>query len=124
MEKEDGRFHLLVGGSGGSRIFGAVVQAILGVDWGMDISSAIEQPRVHHQLFPQELTLETTISNKEVEALRAIGHHVVSKSFSFCNSLSGAFMVASQCRTSIEVDLRSKVCIWMTTGPFSVSRLY
>jgi len=43
----------------------------------MDISSAIEQPRVHHQLFPQELTLETTISDKEVEALRAIGHHVV-----------------------------------------------
>jgi len=77
MEKEDGRFHLVVGGSGGSRIFGAVVQAILGIDWGMDISSAIEQPRVHHQLFPQELTLETTISDKEVEALRAIGHHVV-----------------------------------------------
>ena len=82
MEKEDGQFHLIAGGSGGSRIFGAVIQVMLGSDWGMDISSAIEQPRVHHQLFPQDLILETTISEQELRSLKAIGHRIVRKSFS------------------------------------------
>ncbi len=66
----------MAGGSGGSRIFGSIIQTILNVDWGMDISSAIEQARVHDQLFPRELSVETTINNEELRTLKEVGHNV------------------------------------------------
>lgn len=44
---------LTMGGSGGSRIFGAVAQTLLNLDWGHDLASAVELPRVHHQLLPE-----------------------------------------------------------------------
>lgn len=52
MDDEAGRTYLALGGSGGSRIFGAVAQVILNLDWGYDVANAIEQPRVHDQLSP------------------------------------------------------------------------
>jgi len=52
VETEQGRFWLAMGGSGGSRIFGAVAQVLMNLDWGYDLSHAIEEPRVHHQLLP------------------------------------------------------------------------
>lgn len=52
MDTPDGEVYLAIGGSGGSRIFGAVAQVILNLDWGMDIGNAVEQPRVHDQLEP------------------------------------------------------------------------
>lgn len=52
MDDVDGETYLAIGGSGGSRIFGAVAQVILNLDWGYDVGSAIEQPRVHDQLSP------------------------------------------------------------------------
>lgn len=74
IEQPDGRLHLIVGGSGGSRIFGAIVQVILGLDWGMDVSAAVEQPRVHDQLFPQFVDIESEMDPTEVDALAAKGH--------------------------------------------------
>lgn len=58
-EYEDGSFYAAMGGSGGSRIFGAVAQSFLNLEWGMDISEAIEAPRVHDQLFPPTVTIES-----------------------------------------------------------------
>jgi gamma-glutamyltranspeptidase/glutathione hydrolase/leukotriene-C4 hydrolase len=52
IESDDGRFILAIGGSGGSRIFGAVVQTLLLLDWGYDLQHAVEEPRVHNQLLP------------------------------------------------------------------------
>ena len=52
MDDVDGEVYLAIGGSGGSRIFGAVAQVILNLDWGYDVAGAIEQPRVHDQLSP------------------------------------------------------------------------
>jgi len=50
---DDGQGWLVAaGGSGGSRIFGAVAQTLLNLDWGMDLSHSIEEPRVHDQLLP------------------------------------------------------------------------
>lgn len=74
IEYPDGRLHLVAGGSGGSRIFGSVVQVILGIDWGLDIGAAIEQPRVHNQLFPQYTSIESTFSMNEILALAGKGH--------------------------------------------------
>lgn len=50
--------YLALGGSGGSRIFGAVAQTLLNLDWGYDLANAVEQPRVHHQLLPAYVSLK------------------------------------------------------------------
>ncbi|PWN95389.1 gamma-glutamyltranspeptidase [Tilletiopsis washingtonensis] len=76
IEHPDGSFFLSIGGSGGSRIFGAVAQVLYNLDWGMDLSAAIERPRLHHQLLPASVSAETTINEELVEALRARGHDV------------------------------------------------
>jgi len=76
VEKSNGAFHIVAGGSGGSRIFGSIIQTILNVNWGMDISAAIEQARVHDQLFPPEVSVESTISDAELQALKEAGHHI------------------------------------------------
>lgn len=59
VERPDGSLYIALGGSGGSRIFGAVAQVLLNVEWGMDISAAVEAPRLHDQLFPAMVTIES-----------------------------------------------------------------
>ena len=53
-----------------------MVQAILNVDWGMDISKAIDHARVHDQLFPWVVDVENTIEAGVVDTLREKGHNV------------------------------------------------
>ncbi|KAE8214185.1 hypothetical protein CF327_g2382 [Tilletia walkeri] len=68
-----------LGGSGGSRIFGAVAQVLLHLDSGLDLSSAIERSRIHHQLLPVTLDIETGGGRFEAEladALASRGHLV------------------------------------------------
>lgn len=62
IDDADGEFWLSMGGSGGSRIFGAVAQVLLNLDWGYDLSHAIEEPRVHDQLLPE--TVSSTITSR------------------------------------------------------------
>ncbi|EJU04431.1 gamma-glutamyltranspeptidase [Dacryopinax primogenitus] len=76
MERPDGSFLLAVGGSGGSRIFGGIAQVILGSDWGRDIGQSVESPRVHDQLAPAEVSVESTFPTDLVEALRVRGHNI------------------------------------------------
>jgi gamma-glutamyltranspeptidase / glutathione hydrolase / leukotriene-C4 hydrolase len=53
IENADGSFHVAIGGSGGSRIFPAVFQAIVNMDdWGMNVQQAVEFGRLHDQLYP------------------------------------------------------------------------
>ncbi|KAJ9096809.1 hypothetical protein QFC21_005080 [Naganishia friedmannii] len=59
VERPDGSLYTALGGSGGSRIFGAVAQVLLNLEWGMDVSEAIEAPRLHDQLYPAIVTVET-----------------------------------------------------------------
>lgn len=73
------RIHLVLGGSGGSRIFPAMVQAILNVDWGMDVSAAVEAPRVHDQLFPVVTDVETGFDAGELADLVERGHGISSE---------------------------------------------
>ncbi|POY74464.1 putative Gamma-glutamyltransferase [Rhodotorula taiwanensis] len=67
--------YLALGGSGGSRIFGAVAQTLLNLDWGYDLANAVEQPRVHHQLLPAYVSIESTFRPDLVEALKLRGHN-------------------------------------------------
>ncbi|SOV08995.1 related to gamma-glutamyltransferase [Ustilago sp. UG-2017a] len=75
--ERDGEVEMVLGGSGGSRIFSSVLQTIFNwVLWGMDLSEAIEAPRVHHQLLPKHLSVETGYSNKTLAGLKGRGHEV------------------------------------------------
>ncbi|KAJ8514465.1 hypothetical protein ONZ45_g8022 [Pleurotus djamor] len=76
MEHPDGTFYLAIGGSGGSRIFPAVLQTILNLDWGMDVSRAIESGRLHHQLYPEMMDVDNTYPTPIIQHLEDIGHNV------------------------------------------------
>jgi len=83
LEHEDGSFNVALGGSGGSRIFGAVLQVLLGIDvWGLDASAAIEFGRAHDQLYPALTDVDDTLPAEDIEALRIRGHNVTVQSFS------------------------------------------
>jgi gamma-glutamyltranspeptidase/glutathione hydrolase/leukotriene-C4 hydrolase len=76
---EDGSLYAVLGGSGGSRIFPAIAQVILNLDCGLDISAAIERPRVHNQIVPAETTIEVGPEGpdkKLMKGLRDRGHNV------------------------------------------------
>ncbi|VDB95949.1 unnamed protein product [Peniophora sp. CBMAI 1063] len=75
-EDANGDLELVLGGSGGSRIFPAVFQVMLNVDWGYDISAAIEDGRVHNQLYPQYVDADSTIGDELLDGLRTRGHNV------------------------------------------------
>lgn len=68
-----------LGASGGSRILTAVLQAILNVvDHGMDLSAAVEYPRVHCQLLPEGVMLESSLPHESdvLRELRERNHNV------------------------------------------------
>lgn len=78
-------FYIAIGASGGSKIFPAIAQVILGIDaWGLDASTAIEAGRVHDQLYPSEVEVDealvSAVGNSDSEdvvgALRERGHNV------------------------------------------------
>ena len=89
MEYPDGSFYMAIGGSGGSRIFPSVFQVILNLDWGQDVSQAIEHGRLHDQLYPLQLDVEDTTAFELLESLRQRGHNVTGEESSFrCSSLT------------------------------------
>ncbi|MDP9809918.1 gamma-glutamyltranspeptidase/glutathione hydrolase [Rhizobium tibeticum] len=73
---KDGKPFMVVGSPGGSRIITITLEAILNViDFGMDISQAVNAPRIHHQWQPDKIYLEPyTLSPDTIRALIAMGH--------------------------------------------------
>lgn len=76
LESTSGQFLMSLGGSGGSRIFSAVFQAILNVHAGMDVSAAVEAGRVHDQLFPLLVDVDDVVGLDMAEELKSRGHNV------------------------------------------------
>jgi gamma-glutamyltranspeptidase/glutathione hydrolase/leukotriene-C4 hydrolase len=78
VEGTDGEFELAIGGSGGSRIFGAVFMTLLNLVSGRDgdILGAVERGRVHDQLFPALVDADDTVTEEEIGALWEKGHNV------------------------------------------------
>ncbi|KAN0129765.1 Gamma-glutamyltranspeptidase [Lactarius tabidus] len=74
IENSDGSFYLALGGAGGSKILSAVFQVILNLDWGLDISSAIEYGRLHHQLYPEWIDADDTYPYELLLGLKERGH--------------------------------------------------
>ena len=77
IEKADGTFYAALGGSGGSRIFGAVAQVMTHLERGLNVSAAVEAPRFHDQIFPRNVSLETGFDRSLIKDLQSKGHKVV-----------------------------------------------
>lgn len=74
----NGRPILAVGAAGGPTIISQVVLTIINmVDFGMDLEGALAQPRFHHQWRPDELRIESKISDDVQEELARRGHRLV-----------------------------------------------
>lgn len=72
---QGGKFRLSLGGSGGSRIVTAILEALVKrLDWGLDLETAITSPRVHHQLLPDVISLEDNMPEAIQQGLRDRGH--------------------------------------------------
>lgn len=76
IENPDGTLHLVIGGAGGSRIFSAILQVILNLDWGLDVSQAIEYGRLHNQLYPLMTDADNNYPPVLLRDLRARGHNI------------------------------------------------
>lgn len=64
----DGKPFMVIGSPGGSRIITITLEAILNVvDFGMDISQAVNAPRVHHQWQPDKVFLEPYALSPDTE---------------------------------------------------------
>lgn len=76
IENANGSFYLSIGASGGSRIFPSVFQVLLNLDWGLDLSEAIEFGRLHDQLYPLFLDADNVYPSDLLDDLRSRGHNV------------------------------------------------
>ncbi|KAG0200299.1 hypothetical protein BGX28_006581 [Mortierella sp. GBA30] len=75
--ERDGRFELALGGSGGSRILTSVLQTMLNVyNHDYNVMEAVEAPRVHHQLMPNVVDIESGYSSSDIKFLSGRGHNV------------------------------------------------
>ncbi|CAO1618589.1 unnamed protein product [Jaminaea pallidilutea] len=75
LEDENGRFELLLGAAGGSRIPTSVLSTLLNLERGMDLSDSIEAPRLHHQLLPAVVSVESTYDEYALQhGLQDRGH--------------------------------------------------
>lgn len=71
-----GELDMVVGSPGGSRIITAVLQTIQNrIDYNMDLESAVQAPRIHHQWLPDKLYYEPGAMEPRVLArLKEMGH--------------------------------------------------
>lgn len=73
--RPDGRPWLATGSPGGSRIITTVLQVLLGrIVYGLNLASAVAAPRLHSQLWPDQLQLEQGFSPDTRQMLAAMGH--------------------------------------------------
>jgi len=79
--KQNGENVLVTGSPGGSRIISTTLQVIMNViDHKMNIQTAVNSPRMHHQWWPDEIRIEQGISPDTIKLLTGMGHTVVQKS--------------------------------------------
>ena len=73
----NGKIFMVTGSPGGSRIITITLESILNViDHHMDIQSAIDTPRIHHQWMPDTVYLEANAITPQVrKELEADGYH-------------------------------------------------
>ncbi|XP_076626728.1 scoloptoxin SSD14 [Colletes latitarsis] len=71
----NGDVKMVIGASGGTKITTTVSQIIAKIMWmGQTVKEAVDAPRIHHQLFPSEISYEYGILKQVVDGLKKIGH--------------------------------------------------
>ncbi|XP_043254168.1 scoloptoxin SSD14-like isoform X2 [Colletes gigas] len=71
----NGDVKMVIGASGGTKITTTVSQIIAKIMWmGQTVKEAVDAPRIHHQLFPSEISYEYGIQKQVVDGLKKIGH--------------------------------------------------
>ncbi|MDO6825546.1 gamma-glutamyltransferase [Marinobacter sp. 1_MG-2023] len=79
--RKDNRNFLVTGSPGGSRIITTTLQVIMNViDHDMNIQTAVNAPRIHHQWLPDQIRIEQGVSTDTVRLLEGRGHKVVTNS--------------------------------------------
>eukprot|EP00800_Vazella_pourtalesii_P013685 TRINITY_DN3321_c0_g1_i1.p1 TRINITY_DN3321_c0_g1~~TRINITY_DN3321_c0_g1_i1.p1 ORF type:complete len:607 (+),score=181.72 TRINITY_DN3321_c0_g1_i1:76-1896(+) len=97
--------HAVSGGSGGSRIITSVVQSLLNLlSFGMSPTEAVSAKRLHSQLIPQELALETDFPASAVSILREVYSSVDNVTF-------------GEARSAVDSILKSKGEVWAASDP-------
>jgi gamma-glutamyltranspeptidase/glutathione hydrolase len=73
----DGKPISTVGAAGGPKIITQSLLAILRrFDFNQSLADAVGSPRIHHQWFPKQLTVERKMPDKIVTKLEAMGHDI------------------------------------------------
>lgn len=74
--EKDGKIFMVLGAPGGSTIITAVFQVFTNVaEFGMDLQTAVNAKRFHHQWLPDEILVEEeALSGNTREKLEAMGH--------------------------------------------------
>lgn len=68
---------LIIGGSGGPKITTTVASvAIRNLWFGEDIKQAIDGPRLHHQLYPDQISYEKNFPKNLLNNLEEKGHRL------------------------------------------------
>ena len=76
--RPDGAPMLATGSPGGSRIITTVLQVLLNrLVHGLNLASAVAAPRIHSQLWPDQISMEQGISPDTIRLLERQGHTVI-----------------------------------------------
>jgi len=80
--EKNNELYLVLGSPGGSTIITSVFQTIMNIImFNMDIQSAVNAPRFHHQWLPDNIFIEkNSFSNKTIDSLKMIGHKIKERS--------------------------------------------
>lgn len=77
---KDGQVLLITGSPGGRTIINTVLQVVLNVtEFGMDVASAVDAPRFHHQWLPDQAVFERSVEADHpdlIRELKAMGHTI------------------------------------------------
>jgi gamma-glutamyltranspeptidase/glutathione hydrolase len=76
----NGKVLLVTGSPGGRTIINTVLCIIVNVlEFEMDVQSAVDAPRIHHQWFPDKLRVEPALAKEYPDILRELkrlGHEI------------------------------------------------
>jgi gamma-glutamyltranspeptidase/glutathione hydrolase len=77
--------YLVLGSPGGSRIITAVLQVIINmIDYEMTLDGAVAQGRIHHQWFPDKVSVEQGLYPPDIlKSLSTMGHEIENSDGSF-----------------------------------------
>ena len=85
---KDGKPFLVTGSPGGRTIINTVTCVVLAVlEFGLGIDEAVAAPRQHHQWFPDQLSVESSLEEAVVTELKGLGHELKTKSLGDAHSI-------------------------------------